>query len=156
MGEYENIKHILESTGLYQLTEGNFIDAEIKAYAAALDIYFEALQNMYRELMISTAESYGLEFYEKNMNLYSLDDTLSGRRETISKILSVSNSDFTENQLKKIFEKFHIHGTLSYNGADKTYTFTYTDTITQKQKNLLENQMARFIPAWCNFSLVSQ
>ena len=40
MSEFENMKNILEATGLYRVDDDSIIAAELKAYAAALDLCF--------------------------------------------------------------------------------------------------------------------
>lgn len=153
MGEFENIKKQIESTGLYSVRNGTFIEAELRAYAEGLDMYFDMLNGLLREMFVSTAENEGLKKYENMLGIFNVDRTVQGRRKSIISALSVTKEDFTENGLRKAFEAFNINGDIQYDDENRTYSFSYTDTLNNEQVGILQNQMAEFVPAWCEFIL---
>ena len=64
MSEFEHMKRLLENIGLYAITDNSLIKAELMAYAAGLDTYFTALDELKRECFVATATTYGLQYRE--------------------------------------------------------------------------------------------
>ena len=58
---YESIKNKLSATEIYDIKQGGLIDAEIRAYAVALQVAYDKVDVFLRECFVQTAESYGLE-----------------------------------------------------------------------------------------------
>ena len=153
MSEFAQMKQLLEDTGLYDVTDGSLIKAELMAYAAGLDTYFDALDSLKRECFVATAEDYGLQYRENLLRQLNLLTTTAGRRNALLKAFSLTNADNTQEGLEKIRDSFNAHGTFSYDAASMTLTFTCTDTLTAEQRTLLEQQFPSYLPAWCFFTL---
>ena len=156
MSEFQKMREILSATGLYDISQGNIIYAELKAYAEGLDMAFEELDEMLRECFAETAESYGLTLRENWLKRYNPDRTLESRRNAIMKALSVCQTDYTYSGMRKIRDSFNLHGEFHAYTSPLKVEFACTDTLTNSQKNILEKQMKRFMPCWLDFELVTE
>ena len=83
MAEFERMKEILEQTGLYTVGESSLIYAELQAYAAGLDKYFEALDELAREGFAATAQTYGLRYWERIIHRMVPTGVLEKRRKAL-------------------------------------------------------------------------
>lgn len=154
MSEFQIMRDILSSTGIYDVSQGSDLYAEIMAYSEGLNMLFDEVNEMLRECFVSTAESYGLTYRENWIKKYNLDRTVSGRRNSIIKTLSVCQMDYTYSGMSKIKDSFNIHGNFHAYTSPLKVTFECTDNINNIQKNTIENQMKRFMPCWLPFELV--
>lgn len=156
MSEFEKMSEILSATGLYDISQGNFVYAELKAYAEGLDMVFDELNEMLRECFAETAESYGLTLREKWIKRFNHDMTLAGRRNAIIKALSVNQGDYTYEGMNKIRDSFNLHGNFHSFTSPLKVTFECTDELTNSQKILISNQMRKFMPCWLDFEFISE
>lgn len=156
MSEFQQMKEILSATGLYDVSEGSLIYAELMAYAKGLDLLFDELEEMLRECFVVTAQSYGLTIRENFLKRFHLDNTLEGRRNAIINALSVCQTDYTYAGMRKIRDSFNVHGDFHASVSPLKVTFQCTDKLTSSQKQLLADQMKRFMPCWLPFELVTE
>lgn len=155
LGEFLIMKSVLEKTGLYDVSEGSVIYAELMAYAEGLDIYFNELERLKKECFVLTAEGEGLEVREAMFGRMNLDDSLSGRRNAIIKAMSVCGKDFDLSGMEKVRDSFNAHGTFSFDPVEFKVIFTCTDDLSASQASLLEEQMKVFMPCWAGFEVVN-
>lgn len=132
MTTLERIAVQLKATGLYKMNGTSLVEAEILAYANALDdvavIINDAMNNCFLDEMTSTAYDY----FERLFCLpYSYRiSTEPGRSERIKKIammkkrLSIRNNDFNKVGLKKAMSSGGLEVDFSENFATATTTVT--------------------------------
>lgn len=156
MSEFENMKNILEATGLYRVDDDSIIAAELKAYAAALDLCFTELDELFREGFAASAESYGLHYWEKIMHHLVLSGNTQNRRNALLSAMSIGVNDYTLTGMQKVLDSFQVHGTLTYSDSEMKVTFRCSDALTETQKSLLQQQMAKMMPIWTAFEIVSE
>ena len=154
MSEFQIMRNILSATGIYDISRGEPEYAEIMAYAEGLDMLFGEVEEMFRECFVATAESYGLTYREGWIKKYNLDRSVDGRRNLIIKTLSVCQTDYTYSGMKKISDSFNINGNFHAHTSPLKVTFECTDDLTNSQKNIIENQMKRFMPCWLPFEFI--
>lgn len=65
MNTLDSMKRELRSTGLYALSGATLVDAELAAYAAALQPLFDAAEELQREIFAQSAGGYGLALRER-------------------------------------------------------------------------------------------
>ena len=155
MSEFQRMSDVLSATGLYDISQNSLVYAELQAYAEGLDMAFDELDEMLKECFAETAESYGLTMRESWLKRYNPDRTLESRRNAIIKALSVCQTDYTFEGMRKIRDSFNLHGNFYSYTSPLKVTFECTDTLTNSQKTILSNQMKRFMPCWLNFELIS-
>lgn len=156
MSEFQIMSNILSATGIYDISLGEPVYAEIMAYAEGLDMLFGEVEELLRECFVSTAESYGLTYREDWIKkyIYKRNADIDNRRNAVINTLSVCQTDYTCSGMRKISDSFNINGNFHSYTSPLKVTFECTDAITDTQKNIIEDQMKRFMPCWLPFELV--
>lgn len=90
-----NLKELLRPLRVYDLTQGSFNAAELDAVGAALDQNQKVLEEIQREMLLSTAEDRGLEAIEALLVRRPVTSTLEGRRLALAALLRISGDSFT-------------------------------------------------------------
>ncbi len=153
MTAYENMKTKLEATGLYSITEGSLIHAEIMAYAAGLDYFYNALGELLRECFAATAEDYGLTIRESMIRKYNLDTTIAGRRKSIIAAMSMKGGIFDDSALRKILSLFNLTAHFGLNQEGDTMICSCSNALSTAEYNLLTRQISQLMPSWLDFEL---
>ncbi len=145
MGEFQNMVQRIEETGMYEVTQGGELYAELMAYAEGLDMIFGELEETEREAFVSTAIDKGLRMYEDVMDICNIDTSLEGRRKSILAALSVSDGDFTLGSLERMLDIYNISGSITESG--NTLTLTIDDDLTAAQRTRIKDHLENLIPA---------
>ena len=95
-----SMKQKLQSTGLYRLDGSTLVDAELQAYAAAMQALADEIWKLEQEGFVQTAGGDGLELWERACG--NVRDTLStaDRREMLCSRLRVTPNDYTAGKLQ--------------------------------------------------------
>ena len=153
MTAFESLQEKLSATGLYDISQGTLIYAELMAYAEGLQIVYDILEELLRECFVPTAESYGLLRRGKLIRHLNLDHTLPGKRQTILLTLSLFQTDYTLAGMEKVRDSFNAHGSFSVSADPLKVIFTCTDELSAVQRQRLEEEMAKQMPCWLPFEL---
>lgn len=138
----------LEPLGVYDISEGTNICAELSAYAEALDKHRENMDEALRECFISTAEGYGIEIREKVFGQLRERYTNSKRREMLSLRRSLGENDFTRAGLDRFMASLGVDS-YSLQELYGTYTIivTISNTFTDTEAKWIEKQIKEIMPA---------
>ncbi len=98
MGYFEDLKNLLLPLGVYEFEDGQNV-AELKVLGTAFDGCEEITKCLERENNLVTAESYGLEFYEKLMPNIPAYSNLKSRRNALMALLRINDTSFTAEAL---------------------------------------------------------
>lgn len=99
MSSLHNLIDMHAATGLYSLGEGSNVMNELKAYAAGLDMLQNTFDSLIKEAFVNTAEGIGLSFWEKKLELSSLEDDTAARRRRLMALLSLTDGSFRKSDL---------------------------------------------------------
>lgn len=146
MSEFEVMSCRLQETGLYDIQEGTIVYAELKAYAAGLDMYFDILKEIADEHLVASANSYGLTMYSNIISAPNIDNTTDGIRESILSAMSVGYSDRRLSDYEKLLGIYNIHGTLSEENGN--IIIHCTESPDSATKAFIEAHIARFAPVF--------
>jgi len=80
---YASMRAKLAPLGVYTPAAGSETDCELKAYAAGIDVLFDALDIAERESFIETAETYGLSERERFLERERPELPVAERRERL-------------------------------------------------------------------------
>ena len=138
------LREKLDGCGLYDLQQGTVVYAELAAYAAGLQMIYDQLEELERELFITTAEDRGLEVYEKMLGAYNTDSSLQGRRNSLISAFSITNSDHSRNGMGLITGIYNVDGEFTMDNGD--LVFTCSDSLTQEQAERIGSHMEIFRP----------
>lgn len=142
----------LEGLGIYDITQGSEIFSRLSALAEGLELYYEILDDIFKEMFVCTAENEGLEEYEKMLPVINTDSSTQGRRNSIISALSVNEKNGAERILGHIGDIYNITGELT--GSGRTLTFTTDAQLTSQQAQLIEDHISSLMPVGTSFELV--
>lgn len=138
----------LSPLGIYDISEGTNIYAELSAYADAFDRHRNNMNIVFRECFITTSESYGLETREKAFGKIREGCTLSQRREMLRLRRGFGDSDFTVAGFDKFMRSLGI-GEYSLLEMSSTYeaAVTLNESFSSSETKWIENQIRLIMPA---------
>ncbi len=99
MGYYDYLKDMLRPLGFYELETGAGA-AELEVIGAQLDEVFSELEVLSREALLCTAESYGIESYERLLPYRPAYITTEDARRALSALLLIRGGCFTQPRLQ--------------------------------------------------------
>ncbi len=88
------LKDMLEPMGVYRL-ENSLNGAELESAGAALDGVDQVLEEVEREMLLLTAEDWGLSAVEELLRRRPAAPTLEQRREALAALLRIGGDSFT-------------------------------------------------------------
>ncbi len=88
------LKDMLEPMGVYRL-ENSLNGAELESAGAALDGVDQVLEEVEREMLLLTAEGWGLSAVEELLRRRPAAPTLEQRREALAALLRIGGDSFT-------------------------------------------------------------
>ena len=146
MTAYESIKNKLSATGIYDIKLGGLIDAEIRAYAVALQVVYDEVDELLRECFVQTAEDYGLEQLESMARTYMNGDTLENRRNKLINRLQINPSIIGKNALEKQVASLGLECNITENIAESKINVDILTEVADDKKKFLETELLRFTP----------
>lgn len=148
MRAWESMKKKLRPLGIYDLSDGTNISAELKAYAEALDRHRDNLDEALRECFIGTAEDYGLSERERIFTSPRTSRTAAGRRDLLRERFVLGERDFTPEGFEKFLRSFGAN-TFSYSELPSAQSFTVVlgGDYPQAEEEWIKNQIRLVIPA---------
>ena len=95
MGYAEYLTQLLKPLGVYNWESGTFHRAELAAQGDALDRCGETLEEVQREMLVSTAEDWGLAAVEALLPYRPVTEDPDRRRAALAALLRVGGDSFT-------------------------------------------------------------
>lgn len=154
MSELEMMKKCLEDTGLYDVRNDSVILAELSAYAEGLDICFDALDGIEKEMLVATAEDEGIRVRQQLTGRTAVGTSIEARRSALIKALSICSEDHTLSGMQKVIDSFGLHGELSFDSVNHRTVLNCTDVLTPAKKALLTQRLREYMPCWWDFVLL--
>ena len=103
MTSYDTMASALRETGLYALSGETLVDAELAAYAAALDVLCERLEALQKDSFLCTAGEEGISRWEALFGL-QIQGSLEERRKVLLQCGAVHSNSNTCGDFLKFFE----------------------------------------------------
>lgn len=154
MTSLESMIRRLLPLGVYDLSEGTNIRAELEAYAVALQAYREHIETALRECFISTSQSFGLEIRESVFGNIRSDYTTSQRRQMLILRKSFNDGDFTLDGFDRMIRSF---GVSNYTILESPETYTVSigvnDDCGDADRAWIIRQIALALPAQLNSNI---
>lgn len=123
MGYFENLKQLLYPLRVYELESGAGA-AELFAEGRRLDEVFDALEELERESIASTAEGYGLEAYEAIMPFVPVFLSAQQRREAIMALMRIDPGSFTLEAMNRTIAGCGVSALVSEGDESETVNVT--------------------------------
>lgn len=145
---YESMVNSLTPLQIYNISQGSLVNAELLSYCAALDDLEGELDGLLKEMFITTAESYGIENYEKIWGAPRNDLPLEKRKEMILKRLSTNYDDFSLAAMEEFLLSLNMDARIIENPADyQVYVDCNKTVYTKAQRKWIEREIKNFFPA---------
>ncbi|QEY35483.1 DUF2313 domain-containing protein [Caproiciproducens galactitolivorans] len=143
----ESMVSSMRATGLYALDGTTQVDYELQAYAAGLDMVFEALTELQRESYIATASGYGLLNWESLLRIQPAGSTQE-RRGRILKRSAVTPNSFTRKDMEYALSAPGIDVEVCEYIPEKKIYVNCKDAGAKSEQGLSIQQAAKlFLPA---------
>lgn len=142
---YEQMKKAMLALGRYSMAEGTYVNAEILAYSVGIDLVKDYFKKILGEMLIDTAEDYGLDMFEDLFLIKMSPHDLTGRRKQIKTYLSLPKGffdfDFWWNQILR------CGSTPGYSCGNGQITFFGIN----QEAELFRIQLCSFLSRYNNF-----
>lgn len=94
MSYAQALKDLLEPMGVYRL-EGSINGSALTAVGEGLDQCGQTLEELQREMLLATAQSWGLDRIESLLVRHPVTSTPQGRRDALAALLRIGGDSFT-------------------------------------------------------------
>ena len=142
------LKSKLEPLGLYNLEQGTLVNAELMAYAVALDILYDKLDEIEKEMFIDTAEDYGLSLREKAYGYKRTSVSAATRREMLNYRSSITSNDFNKESIEDALKASGIDGYIIEVPSEYLMHVNCLQVVdTEVSNNEVESRAQKFMPA---------
>lgn len=111
---FGNIISKLKALKIYNMQENSLVYAEISSYYVGIKLVCDLIEELYQELFINTANSYGLEMWEDilySRNYNNLDVTT--RRNMIASALTIKQDGFNRTDMEKALNSIGIYADIT-------------------------------------------
>lgn len=154
MDSFTSMKTKLDNTGLYTIEKGANIYAELKAYAAGLDVLFETLDKMLAELFIDTAQDYGIRCREELLGKVKSGYTLNERREMLKIYERMMGGKCTPEAFEMILRGYGLKSfEITENPTQNKIDVTVNENVPVELKALVEKRIALDFPTHLNVAV---
>lgn len=152
MTSYDTMASALRETGLYALSGETLVDAELAAYAAALDVLYERLEALQKDSFLCTAGEEGLSRWEALFGL-QIQGSLEERRKALLQCGAVHNNSNTCGDFLKLLESVGIEATILEDPSGQRLCFNCTGLESTEARANAVAYLERFLPAHLNVIL---
>ncbi len=153
MKALESMLSKLKVTEIYALGGNSLVDYEIQAYAAGLDMAYDAFVKLENESFISTASDYGLSNRENQFQI-SVPGTTENRRCAILNRGSITPNDFTKVDMEHALTMAGLDAEICENTAGKKLYVNCLSGAADKAARQSAVKTAKlFLPAHLNAEL---
>lgn len=148
MDSYTSMVKKLTDTKLYSVRTGGRTYAELKAFAAGLDLLFNELGEMLKEYFIDTAQSYGLTERERFTGTVRDDLSIEKRRELLKTREQTNEKFCTPEAFNKILQGYGLGGfELIENPQKNALTVKIYDALDEQNKAWVNKMIENDFPA---------
>lgn len=155
MTSLESMINKLAPLRLYNLKDDSVVYAELAAFGAGLDILRAKLSELERESFIPTAQSYGIETYEKLTGNVRNELTIEKRREMLISRYSMGYGDFTLKGFEKMLKLVGVDGEIEESPlCNRIIVKAESKEYTAHEKSWIVWQINSMIPAHLDCDVV--
>ena len=126
MSHADYLRELLRPLRVYEL-EGTANGGELEALGAALDGAGAALEEIQREMLVSTAEDWGLEAIESLLARRPVAPSLDRRREALAALLRIGGDSFTLAAINDNLKGCGINAVAAETGTAGQVTVSFPD-----------------------------
>ena len=152
MNALDSMTAAMKPTGLYALTGSTAVDFELQAYAAELNLVYDALALLERESFAATATDYGLALRLRQFGLPS--GGAVEERAAVLELGAVTPDDFTGDGVTSALHAAGLDCEITENAAaQKLYLNCSAELVSSASRNAAVKTAKLFLPAHLNAEL---
>lgn len=156
MSSFESMKTKLESTGIYNVTDGSNIRKELITYADEIDRLFTELSEIERECFIETAQDYGLSERERFLGVDRSSQVVEKRRELLETAEQL-RGNCTISNFENIVRGYGVESfEIIERPTGNLVILNIYDTFTDEQKSVIRSRVNEDFPAHINVTVYFQ
>ncbi len=141
------MKNKLEAIGIYEITENSNVSVELSAYAEELERLRLELDELYRELFIDTAQSYGLSERERVLGKEKSQFSIEARREMLKLFEQIAGEFCTAEKFNKFLLSCGLNDfSVVESIGRQRVTITINDVLSSAQKSELKEKVRGELP----------
>lgn len=148
----ENIRRLMEATGVYQLTGTSPVDWELDAYAAGLALVEDAMEELEAELFIANAPARRLDQWELLLRPQWSTATLEERREALLKAFSAHTSPANLSAMGDILTAAGVKGTVQEEEGKLVITVEGYQGVTAREA---QRMLDRLLPSHIEWEIAA-
>lgn len=141
------MQNALLATGIYEITEGTRLYAELKAYDAGLQMLHDKLDELLQEALIPTAVSYGLEERELLFGLNLSSCTEEERRKLLCMRGAIDVSFFNKKAFLNILESAGIEAEVTESPSTQHIDIQVLSVTGNQTQKDTQNAIMDYLPA---------
>ena len=150
---YESMKKRMEPLKIYR-SDARLIDIELRVYAAEIERLYSALDSMFTERFISTAQGDGLTVYEEMFGPDRTGEDIVRRREMLNLRMNLGEGDFTPKGIKKALDSLGLSYVISeFPEIDKLNITAVTEDYSVAEQAFIEREIAKIMPAHLDYQI---
>lgn len=132
---FEQLKNILLPLGLYSISKGSIVNAELAAYALGINLVKTQIEKLTNEGFVQTSQDFGLSLREEMLNITPLT-TLQERRDKIISILSMVRGKWVLSEFKNAVTKTGLGINMVEDFANRKLTVNFLIAEQSTRENL--------------------
>lgn len=142
----------LASTGLYNTDSSTQLYAEAAAWAEGISMIEDELDDIMREMFVSTAQGRGLELYENSMMLPLDSAHLNDRRAAVLAALSMSDTEYPPHCADKLSVMTGTDIEIDEENGD--VIFRLENGLSTQRRSELSSFLSSFVPMCAGYQVV--
>lgn len=135
-------------------TYSTILRTELNAYASELELLYSELGAAFEERFIETATDEGLRAYEELFGPAREELSVARRRELLQKRLTLGESDFTLDGIKKALDSFGLSYTINEYPRQQRLNILAEADYPPEERALIRQETAKIMPAHLDWQLV--
>lgn len=153
MGSLNEMLKMLPA-GLYSRKNYTLVYKELESYACVLDTLKECADEILRECTVVSAQSKGLEFYERMYGPARTDLDIQKRRDMLCDMLTLSSNDNTSEGIYHFFRSVGLDCEITEDPtAYDLYILSHDKNLTAAQQDSITERAAMFLPYHLTFTI---
>ena len=127
MKHEEYLVELLRPLGVYDMSAGSVNRGELAVYGGGLDIGFDRLEEICREMSLATARGQGLDLVEELLPYRPVSDTQQGRGAALAALLRIGGDSFTPEAINDTLLGCGIHARAAEGGQPGYVEVSFPD-----------------------------
>lgn len=152
MTALQSIFQKLPFIGLPEPEDTSPFYAELAAYSEGLQMLYDYIDEVYREMFLSTASEDRLAAFQQLFAICSADPSVDAIRSSLILAASITDQNAPSILCDRLCDLYHINGQLTANGNH--LIFTCSTPLSPSKQAAIQSHMQRLMPLYTTFEFI--